>query len=63
MGGWGGLRQSNRWTGWGGWGDVRQSNRWTEWGGWGDERQSNRWTGGVGRIEREKRQSNKKNRR
>jgi len=29
MGGWGGLRQSNRWTGGDGWGDVRQSNRWT----------------------------------
>ena len=29
MGGWGGLRQSNRWTGGDGWGGLRQSNRWT----------------------------------
>lgn len=33
---------------WGGWGDVRQSNRWTERTGGDGLRQSNRWTGGTG---------------
>ena len=48
MGGWGGLRQSNRWTGGVGGDGLRQSNRWT--GGTGGA-MKDRVTGGQGETE------------
>ena len=49
MGGWGGLRQSNKWTGWTG-GAMKDRVTGGQVDGWGDVRQSNRWTGGTGGV-------------